>query len=101
MNAVDTAFGNRSYTEDNYVTDAEAITLSIDALDQSLYNLEIGGTGLWLDSTDSSYIHPADAATTVIQDSTGNIGIGTTSQLQNLKLSETLRLHSRLRSIHW
>ena len=93
LNAVDTAFGNRSYTENNYVTNAEAITLSLDALDQALYNLEIGGTGLWLDSTDNSYIHPADAANTVITD-TGNIGIGTTAPASALEVVGNITLRN-------
>jgi hypothetical protein len=33
---LDTAIGDRSYTEDNYVTDSESLTASIDALDQEL-----------------------------------------------------------------
>ncbi len=36
LGAFDTAFGNRTYTEDNYVTDGESLTASIDALDQAI-----------------------------------------------------------------
>jgi len=33
---VDTTVGNRTYTEDNYVTDSESVTASVDALDQQV-----------------------------------------------------------------
>ncbi len=42
LGAVDTAFGDRTYTNDNVVTDGESITASIDALDQSVG--DIGNT---------------------------------------------------------
>ena len=36
ITANDTAIGNRTYTEQNYVTDAQTVTASVDALDMQL-----------------------------------------------------------------
>ena len=36
LNDIDAAIGNRTYTEDNYVSDDETLTSSIDALDIAL-----------------------------------------------------------------
>jgi len=36
LDDLDDAIGNRTYTDDNYVTDGEALTASIDALDQAV-----------------------------------------------------------------
>lgn len=42
---VDAAVGSRTYTDDNYVTDSESVTASIDALDQQLKTTTDGLTG--------------------------------------------------------
>src|SRR6056297_2544730 len=68
--------GNRTYTENNYVTDAETFTYSIDALDQQIASIEGGESGLWLDQ--GSYIYSSNYNNFVITDS-GSVGIGTTS----------------------
>ena len=68
--------GNRTYTEDNYVTDGQTFTASIDALDQQVKDLANGEAGMWQDQ--SGYINPINATSIVITD-TGRIGIGTTN----------------------
>ena len=86
-----TQLGNRLYAEENYVVDLETFTASVNSLDIALHNLEIGSTGLWLDSSDNSYIHPADTALVVITD-TGNIGIGTTAPSSELEIAGNITL---------
>jgi len=45
------SLGNRTYTEDNYVADAQTLSASVDALDQAVYDIATGGgTGLWTDA---------------------------------------------------
>jgi len=51
-----TTLGNRTYTEDNYVADAQTFTASIDALDQSLYDVATGTSGIWTDGGDVTYL---------------------------------------------
>ncbi|MBD3329996.1 hypothetical protein GF354_00525 [Candidatus Peregrinibacteria bacterium] len=50
---VDAAIGNRTYTQDNYVTDAQSLTASIDALDQQV-KLNSDASGGALDGTTSN-----------------------------------------------
>jgi hypothetical protein len=40
------AIGDRDYTEENYVTDGETLTASIDALDMALWDLETTVSGV-------------------------------------------------------
>jgi hypothetical protein len=51
--------GNRLYTEENYVTDSESITASIDALDQALGGITGGiqSDSGWLTSTPIKVMH--------------------------------------------
>jgi len=70
--------GNRTYTEDNYVTDAQTFTASIDALDQAVADVAGGTTGLWKDA--GTYIYADNTANDdVVVTDTGRIGIGTTA----------------------
>ena len=71
---IDAAIGNRTYTEDNYVTDSESLTASIDALDQALNT--VGGANLWND--EGTFIYPDNNNQFAITDS-GRLGIGTTN----------------------
>ena len=83
--SVDSAIGNRTYTQDNYIVDAQSLALSINALDIALHNLEVGSTGLWLNALDNSYIYPSDAPSVVITD-TGRLGVGTTAPATALEV---------------
>lgn len=67
--------GNRSYAAPQYVTSGETFTASIQALDDQVYDLSQGNTGLWLDQT--SYIQASNYTDFVIEDA-GYVGIGTT-----------------------
>ena len=69
-------YGNRTYTEDNYVADNEILTSSIDALDIALNDVETGVTGLWRDA--GTYIFANNANQVAILD-TGYMGIGTSA----------------------
>ncbi len=70
------SLGNRLYTGDNYVTDGETFTASIDALDQQVKALSNGEAGMWQDQT--TYINPINFTSLAITDS-GRLGIGTTN----------------------
>ena len=85
---IDSAIGSRAYTQDNYITDAEAVALSLDALDQALFNLEVGNTGLWRD--EGTYIYPSNSADFAITDA-GRLGVGTTNPSVSLEVIGEIR----------
>ena len=85
---IDSAIGDRFYSENNFVADSEALTLSIDALDMMLQNVVVGSTGLWLDQ--GSYIYASNATNVTITD-TGRIGIGTTGPSVSLEVVGEVR----------
>ncbi|MCX6807497.1 MAG: hypothetical protein NTZ80_01660 [Patescibacteria group bacterium] len=63
---LDTAIGNRTYTDDHYVSDAQTITQSIDALDQAISasgHTQNTDTG----STSDSFILNSDGTTATLQ----------------------------------
>ncbi len=68
--------GNRTYTEDNYVTDGETFTASIDALDQQLADVIGGAGGVWSRDAGNGYLYPATI--------TDRVGIGTSSPSEML-----------------
>ena len=53
-----TVLGNRTYTEDNVVTDSQSITSSIDALDMQVQDIATGQTGLWRNASNVTYLYP-------------------------------------------
>jgi site-specific recombinase XerD len=85
--------GNRTYTQDNYVTDAQTFTASIDALDQAL--IGVGGSNYW--TLNGNELYPDSTSYNVGIGSTyagtaklyvnGNVGIGTTSPTRKLYVS--------------
>lgn len=68
--------GNRTYTEDNYVTDDETFTSSIDALDQALADVGTGASGLWLDGDPNDYIYPNSTYSSNVYLDSGYLGVG-------------------------
>jgi hypothetical protein len=74
IDALETAIGTRIYTEQNYVTNGESLTSSIDALDQQLQNTQ----------TD------ADSAAAEANANTGKIGNQTYSQENYVTNGESL-----------
>ncbi|MBL7078032.1 MerR family DNA-binding transcriptional regulator, partial [Candidatus Shapirobacteria bacterium] len=83
--------GSRVYTEDNYVSDNETFTVSIDVLDQRLAAAISGESGLWLD--DTTYIHASNViANDVVITDSGNVGIGTTSPAAKLHVAGALNV---------
>ena len=80
---IDSAIGNRTYTEDNYVTDSQSLTASVNALDMMLQNVATGTTGLWLDT--GAFIYPSNYTSFAITD-TGRLGIGTTAPATALEV---------------
>jgi hypothetical protein len=73
-----TVLGNRTYTGQHYIVNAQSFTTSINALDIGLNNLETGTTGLWRNET--GYIRASnvgDIAGTLFRVyDTGGVSIG-------------------------
>ena len=87
LEAIDSAFGNRTYTEDNYVVDSQSLTASVNALDMMLQNVITGSTGLWIDAT--GYIYANNTSNIVVADS-GNLGLGTTNPADSLYINSSV-----------
>ena len=92
---IDSAIGTRTYTQDNYVTDSEALTFSIDALDTALFNISAdtlpAGTldGQTLRYTGTGWV----TDTNLFNDGT-NIGIGTTNPQYKLEVVGDIKIPS-------
>lgn len=59
ISTIEGNIGNQTYTEDNYVTDAETVTASIDALDQALNDVATGASAA-TGTTSNSYVLDTD-----------------------------------------
>jgi len=75
LGAFDTAIGNRTYTEDNYVVDGESLTSSLDSLDQQIKDNADAITGTSGSTGTTSNIYTLDT-----DDTGGNVTLqfGTT-----------------------
>jgi DNA-binding transcriptional MerR regulator len=78
--------GNRTYTNDYYVTDDQTFTASVNVLDQAIAGVVAGTAGLWQNA--GSYIY-ADSTTNddVVITDTGSVGVGTTAPLATLHIN--------------
>ena len=81
---IDSAIGGRSYTQDNYVADAQSLTASIDALDIALaaLSLPVGAEGQTLHFTGGAW-----SSTYSLFNNGTNIGIGTTTPGSKLEVA--------------
>jgi excisionase family DNA binding protein len=77
-----TVLGTRSYTEDNYVTDSESFTSSVDALDQAVSDLATGTSGIWTDG----------GAITYLTSQTDDLALGGTSSTSPFFFDESAEL---------
>ncbi len=86
---IDAAIGNRTYTADNYVTDGQTLTASINALDIALASVSGGAYTGWSIDVDDDGADPIASGATLNVDAGSNVSLTYTAGTNTLLIAAT------------